>query len=106
MYFDTHAHYDDPKFKKDQKELFDAMKEMGAQAIFAGHDHVNDWAAIYDGIYLVYSQSSDYNLYGLGGYNNKVFLPESEWLQGCTYTAIANDGSITIEQKKNSRFLK
>ena len=86
--------------------LFDAMKEMGAQAIFAGHDHVNDWAAIYDGIYLVYSQSSDYNLYGLGGYNNKVFLPESEWLQGCTYTAIANDGSITIEQKKNSRFLK
>ena len=86
--------------------LFDAMKEMGAQAIFAGHDHVNDWAAIYDGIYLVYSQSSDYNLYGLGGYNNTVFLPESEWLQGCTYTAIANDGSITIEQKKNSRFLK
>ncbi len=86
--------------------LFDAMKEMGSQAIFAGHDHVNDWAAVYEGIYLVYTQSSDYNLYGLGGYNNAVYLPESEWLQGCTLTAIAKDGSITLEQKKNSRFLK
>ncbi|MBR5441461.1 MAG: metallophosphoesterase [Clostridia bacterium] len=86
--------------------LFTAMKEMGAQAVFSGHDHVNDWAAIYEGIYLVYSQSSDYNLYGLGGYNNAVYLPESEWLQGCTLTTINNDATITIEQKKNSRFLK
>ena len=33
MYFDTHAHYDDPKFKKDQKELFDAMRRGGVDAI-------------------------------------------------------------------------
>ncbi len=33
MYFDTHAHYDDPKFKKDQKELFGAMRRAGVDAI-------------------------------------------------------------------------
>lgn len=98
--------YELPGCSPHNSGLFEAMKEMGAQAVFSGHDHVNDWAALYEGIYLVYSQSSDYNLYGLGGYNNAVYLPESEWLQGCTFTSIARDGSITIEQKKNSRFLK
>lgn len=98
--------YELPGCSPHNSGLFEAMKEMGAQAVFSGHDHVNDWAALYEGIYLIYSQSSDYNLYGLGGYNNAVYLPESEWLQGCTFTSIARDGSITIEQKKNSRFLK
>ncbi len=98
--------YELPGCSPHNSGLFEAMKEMGAQAVFSGHDHVNDWAALYEDIYLVYSQSSDYNLYGLGGYNNAVYLPESEWLQGCTFTSIARDGSITIEQKKNSRFLK
>lgn len=98
--------YELPGCSPHNSGLFDAMKEMGAQAVFSGHDHVNDWAALYEGIYLVYTQSSDYNLYGLGGYNNAVYLPESEWLQGCTLTSIAGDGSVTIEQKKNSRFLK
>lgn len=33
MYFDTHAHYDDPKFKADQKELLGAMRRAGVDAI-------------------------------------------------------------------------
>ena len=33
MYFDTHAHYDDPKFKKDLKELFGAMRLDGVVAV-------------------------------------------------------------------------
>ncbi len=86
--------------------LFDAMKEMGAQAVFAGHDHVNDWAAKYEGIWLVYTQSSGYNGYGMGAYNNTFFWDEKDWLQGSTLTTIKPDGSITLQQKKNSRFLK
>lgn len=86
--------------------LFEAMKEMGAQAIFAGHDHVNDWAAKYQGIWLVYTQSGGYNCYGMGAYNNTFFWEEKDWLQGSTLTTIKSDGSITLEQKKNSRFLK
>lgn len=85
--------------------LFDAMKEMGSQAIFAGHDHVNDWAAKYDGIWLVYSQGGGYNCYGIDNYNG-YRVEEKDWLQGCTLTTILEDGSITLEQRKNSRFLK
>lgn len=86
--------------------LFEAMKEMGSQAVFAGHDHVNDWAAKYEGIWLVYSQGGGYNCYGMGNYNNTFFWDEKDWLQGSTLTTVKADGSITLEQKKNSRFLK
>ena len=86
--------------------LFDAMKRNSAQAIFAGHDHVNDWAAKYEGIWLVYTQSGGYNCYGMGDYNNTFFWEEKDWLQGSTLTTLKEDGSITLEQKKNSRFLK
>ncbi len=33
MYFDTHAHYDDERFKGDQQELFGAMRQAGVDAI-------------------------------------------------------------------------
>lgn len=86
--------------------LFEAMKRNGAQAIFAGHDHVNDWAAKLEGIWLVYTQSGGYNCYGMGAYNDTFFWEEKDWLQGSTLTTLKADGSITLEQKKNSRFLK
>lgn len=33
MYFDTHAHYDDHRFQKDQSKLFGAMRQAGVDAI-------------------------------------------------------------------------
>ncbi len=98
--------YENVGSSKYNSHLFDAMKEMGANAIFAGHDHVNDWAAKYEGIWLVYTQSGGYNCYGMGDYNNTFHWDEKDWLQGSTLTTIKPDGSITLEQKKNSRFLK
>jgi hypothetical protein len=86
--------------------LFESMKRNGAQAIFAGHDHVNDWAAKLEGIYLVYTQAGGYNCYGMGAYNDTFFWDEKDWLQGSTLTTLKEDGSIALEQKKNSRFLK
>lgn len=85
--------------------LFDAMREMGSQAVFAGHDHVNDWAAKYKGIYFVYSQCGGYNCYGMGNYHG-IHWNEKDWLQGSTLTTVKPDGSITLEQKKNGRFIK
>ena len=85
--------------------LFEAMKKNGAQGIFCGHDHVNDWAAKYDGILLVYNQMGSYNAYNLGNYNG-VSLPEEEWQQGVTVTTIHTDGSFDLRQSFNSQYIK
>lgn len=85
--------------------LFEAMKKNGAQGIFCGHDHVNDWAAKYEGILLVYNQMGSYNAYSLGDFRG-TSRPEEEWQQGVTLTTIHNDGSIDLKQSFNSRYLK
>ena len=84
--------------------LFDAMKRCGSQGIFVGHDHVNDFAAIYDGIYLVYNQCGGYNCYNISQYFPD--LPESEWCEGATITTVHTDGSIELRQSFNSQFLE
>lgn len=85
--------------------LFEAMKKNEAQGIFCGHDHVNDWAAKYEGIWLVYNQMGSYNAYSLKNYNG-ISLPEAEWQQGVTITTIHRDTSIDLKQSFNSRYLK
>ena len=85
--------------------LFDAMKKNGSQAIFCGHDHVNDWAAKYDGILLVYNQYGSYGAYNLGDYNG-IHLDEKDWQQGVTITMVHQDGSIDLSQRFNARYLK
>ena len=85
--------------------LFAAMKKNGAQGIFCGHDHVNDWAAKYEGIWLVYNQMSSYNAYSLGDFRG-TSRPEEEWQQGVTLTTIHTDTTIDLKQSFNSRYLK
>ncbi len=85
--------------------LFDAFLEKGStQAVFSGHDHVNDWCAKYKGIYLVYNQELCYNLYHYG--TNTKGIPEKYWNHGVTVTRIKNDGSIEISQSKNGEFMQ
>ena len=85
--------------------LFEAMKRNGSQAIFCGHDHVNDWAAKYEGVYLVYNQYGSYGAYNLGDYNG-MHLDEKDWQQGVTITTIHQDGSIDLRQSLNAKYLK
>ncbi len=86
--------------------LFDAMKRAGSQAIFVGHDHINDFAAIYDGICLVYNQCGGYNCYTLYDYKNKRYqTPEKEWPQGVTITEIEKDGSFKLRQSFHAKYL-
>ncbi len=86
--------------------LFDSMKKMGSQAIFAGHDHINDFAAKYDGVWLVYNQCGGYNCYTLYDWSNKRYqTSEKNWPQGFTLTTVEKDGTLTLKQCFNSKYL-
>lgn len=83
--------------------LFDAGKEKAAlQAMFAGHDHINDFCAVYEDVYLVYTQCTGYNTYNM---TEKKNFPEKDCHYGVTLTTLDPDGSILVEQKKNNRYL-
>lgn len=45
--------------------FFNKMKEHGvAKAVFVGHDHLNNFSFLHEGILLAYGQASGYNGYG------------------------------------------
>ena len=76
--------------------LFDAMKEKGsAQAVYFGHDHVNNFGVMFDGILLSYMQPSGYAAYNM---QSKFDAPENEWIQGCTILSIKEDGTYNAER--------
>ena len=79
--------------------LFDAVKASGTTtAVFCGHDHLNNFAAEYDGILLSYIEPSGYGSYSM---RTKFNAPESEWLQGYTVLTLQPDGSFTQRQVRN-----
>ncbi len=83
--------------------FFDAGKEKAnLQALFSGHDHINDLCAIYEDVYLVYTQCTGYNTYNM---TEKLNFPEKDCHYGVTLTTLHKDGTITVEPKKNSRYL-
>ena len=83
--------------------MFDAILETGStQAVFAGHDHVNDWVAKYKGVYLAYSLPGGYAVYNMG---DKTGKPESEWVEGVTITTLHQDGTIELKPRYNRIFL-
>lgn len=83
--------------------LFALIKKLGStQAMFCGHDHVNDFCALYDSVYLVYNQPGGYETYTM---EEKKNWPEEKWPQGVTVTDIAPDGEFKISQRFNSMYL-
>lgn len=83
--------------------MFDAILKYGStQAVFAGHDHINDWCVEYRGVKLVYSQPGGYTAYHLGTARG---LPEERWQQGVTVTTVFQDGAIGIVPFYNRSFL-
>ena len=84
--------------------MFDSILRMGStRAVFAGHDHINNWCALFKGVYLVYSLSADYKLYHLG---NRFGMDEKDWLQGVTLTDILPDGGLRFTPSYNSRYIE
>lgn len=81
--------------------LVDAMIEKGsAQAVYFGHDHVNNFGVMYEDILLSYIQPSGYGVYNM---ETKFDSPENEWIQGCTLLNIKADGTYTAEQIYNHK---
>lgn len=74
------------------------LAEGSLQALFAGHDHINDFCALYKGVYLVYTQCTGYNTYSM---MEKAGWDEKDCHFGVTVTTVRKDGSLLIEQKKN-----
>lgn len=84
--------------------LFDAMKTCGStKAAFCGHDHLNTFGLLYDGIVLSYIQPSGYGSYTT---KSKLNYEEKDWLQGCTILTISKDGSYIHESIRNSQIDK
>lgn len=71
--------------------LFDAiLKGKSTQAVFCGHDHVNNFNIKYKGINLVYNQKSGYSSYDMA--SKGLGTPN----QGYTKTIVDKDGKIAI----------
>lgn len=71
--------------------FFDAMLEAGStQAVFAGHDHLNNMGIRYRGIDLVYSKSIDCIAYpGIAQRSDQ---------RGATLITLDSEGGYRIEQ--------
>lgn len=83
--------------------MFDTVLELGStQAIFAGHDHINDFCAKYKGVYLVYAQCDGYNTYTMG---SNFGWDEKDWMQGVTMVDLQGDGSLSFRQRFNRDYL-
>ena len=83
--------------------MFDVIKELGTtQPVIVGHDHINDFCAKYDGIYLVYAQCDGYNTYTMG---SNFGWDEKDWMQGVTMIDIDKEGKIVFRQRFNRDYL-
>lgn len=78
--------------------MFDLIKEFGStKTVVCGHDHVNNFAVMYEGIKLMYSQSSSFGSYH--SRNQFGFLlyrqvdPSILYTDGHTEFTISADGS-------------
>ena len=88
-----------------EDDLFETFEELGStQAVFCGHDHLNNFSLEYKGIRLTYGMSVDYlaypGIYKLGSQ------------RGCTVLTFSPDGSLEVtpesyyQEKYRSEFVK
>ncbi len=79
--------------------FFDKVKELGStQALFCGHDHLNNFALDYEGIRMAYSYSVDYLAY--------VGIMKYGVQRGCTMIDVKTDGSYeaTLENYYQDKY--
>lgn len=82
--------------------LFDVLKSLGStQAVFCGHDHVNEYSISYQGIDLNYLQPSGYRTYGWNDKTDTITMVlEEQSLQGYTILDIKKTGDYQINRVK------
>ena len=70
-----------------EDDMFETVQELGStQAIFCGHDHLNNFSLDYKGIRLTYGRSIDYLAYA------GIYKLGSQ--RGCTVITLSPDGSF------------
>ncbi len=83
--------------------MFERIKKLGStQAVFVGHDHLNDFCALHEGVYLVYNQSGGYETYTM---EEITHLPESTWKQGVTLAELFPNREFKLSQRFNAVYL-
>ena len=77
-------------------ELFDALKtDNRVQAVFVGHEHVNDYIGSLDGVDLCYGRGTGYGAYGKDGFQRGGrVIRISQGVQGYDSYCRLADGSI------------
>lgn len=55
---------EDPCIEEENGSSLPYLKALGVKACFCGHDHVNDYSGLIDGIELVYGRATGYGGYG------------------------------------------
>ena len=79
--------------------LFDAIKAGGStKNVFFGHDHLNDFSLMLDGVMLGYMQPSGYGSYTT---LSKLNYEEKDWLQGGMILDISADGTYSPVHFRN-----
>ena len=77
--------------------MFDAIKEGGStKNVWFGHDHLNSFSLMLDGIMLGYLQTSGYGSYGAA----KLGYDEKDWLQGYTVMIMSPMGTYKINHHR------
>ncbi len=79
---------------KYENDLFETMLEIGGQAAFCGHDHLNCFSVDYKGIRLNYGYSVDYLAYDI---THSISQLGSQ--RGCVMITVSPDAEYDIEYK-------
>ncbi len=78
---------------EESEQLFETVLELGGtEAIFYGHDHLNNFVLDYKGVKLSYGYSIDYLAYG--------GIAEKTEQRGCTVIYVSPSGESRIEHKR------
>ncbi|MDR2687210.1 MAG: metallophosphoesterase, partial [Oscillospiraceae bacterium] len=73
--------------------LLARAKALGVRAIVCGHDHLNNFDILWQGMRYIYAQSSGYSL--------RVYGVPPWRLRGCTTLDIHPDGRVELTQHRN-----
>ena len=82
--------------------LFQSLKRTGVKATFVGHDHLNDFCALYEGIYLCYNGGSGYNGYGKKGWarRSRIINIENNGSNVYTWKTLYNSQLTRIDYQQ------
>ncbi len=82
-----------PCYEREDGDALPVLREAGVIACFCGHDHMNDYSGVADGVELVYGRVSRAGGYGADTFDKGGKLITLDGLKGtCTWVSLTPDG--------------